>query len=144
VVESLLTHAVHVALESRLKIGPGLVLGLGRVDPLGTAGCYSMVVVNAGNQRVLLVIIVFPRLEIMLIYSLLILSHISIHLLRLLHLLLRVKIFLIPAHLILLILVHALVDQRVLLHLTLNIGLIHLIFADFLMPFRVLVVLHLL
>jgi hypothetical protein len=39
VVESLLTHAVDVALEGCLNVGPGLVLGFGRVDPLGTAGC---------------------------------------------------------------------------------------------------------
>lgn len=144
-VESLLTHAVHVSLESRLKIGPSLVLfGLRRANPLRTAGCLSMVVVNAGNQRVLLIIIVFPRLEIMLIDSLFILSHISIHLLRLLHLLLRIQIFLITAHLFLLIQVNALVDERVLLHLSLNIGLINLVLANFLMPFRELVVLHLL
>ena len=107
VVESLLTHTSDITFERLLNLVLSFVFHVGRLSSLRT---FSMVVVNARNERVLLVVIYFPRLEIILIYSFLMLSHISVHLLCFFHVLLYIKIFLIPTHLLLLVHINALID----------------------------------
>jgi hypothetical protein len=77
-------------------------------------------VLETGNHRVLLVVVLFPSFEFILVNPLFVLSHVTVHLKSIILSLLHVKVGLVPHHLVLLVLEDTLVNNGILLEMLLN------------------------
>jgi len=102
-----------------------------------------LLVLESRNHRVLLVIILFPSLKFVLVDSLLVLGHISIHLKSIVLSLLIIKLVLVILNLLLLVGKDTLVDDRILVNMLLNLLLLVVLNCRLIALFSKLVILHL-
>lgn len=102
-----------------------------------------LLVLETGNHRVLLVVVLFPSFEFILVNSLFMLGHVTIHFKSIILSLLHVKFGLVPRHLVLLAPEDTLVNNGILIEVLLNLSLLVVFDRHFVAFLSKLVILHL-